>query len=120
MNLKPEITIVGLFIIFIILIFGYEFTGNETFNILLAMYLFIIIMILLAHVLIKILKIPKKEVKKNFRNMNIITKILFAITIASMICSIAFPYLLNFTSILIFLLMITIFGEWFFKKNEKD
>ncbi len=119
MNLKPEVWITGLFILFVILIFAYPLTGNGTYNNLLFILIFVAIPLIIIFLLIKaFVKTPKSEIINNFKNQHIITQILIILTIISLIVDFIMNKMITWSSIPFLLAMIAIFCEWFFKKEE--
>ena len=117
MKIKSETIAILLFILFAILVFAIALTRNEIFNQLFALLIFVIpaliILIYFAYILIKN---PGNIIEK-LKKQSIIIKILIVITV---ICLIYDLYTGNtdISGFSILLLIITSFGEWFFKKEE--
>ena len=108
--------ITGLFIVFVILIFGQGVIGDEK----IFTWLFLIIAaILIIYTIIQLIKTPNRELIENFKKNHIITQILIVITIVAVICDLILnPMKWTFSSIPILLLILAIFCEWFFKKED--
>ncbi|WP_305514080.1 hypothetical protein [Methanobrevibacter sp. V14] len=66
MDLKPETLITGLFIVFVILIFGQGVIGDEK----IFTWLFLIIAaILIIYTIIQLIKTPNRELIENFKKI---------------------------------------------------
>lgn len=119
MKIKSETIAILLFILFAILVFATALTRNEIFNQIFALLIFVIpaliILIYFAYILIKN---PKNIIEK-LKKQSIIIKILIVITV---ICLIYDLYTGNtdISGFPILLLIITLFCEWFFKKEENN
>lgn len=121
MNPKPEITITGLFITFAILVFGSAMTGLAIFNQILMILSFIIVPAIILVILLRtVIKMPKSKIVENFKNQHPMTQLLETVTIISIISELIAIGSISFSAIPFLMLMIAIFCEWFFKKEENQ
>ena len=118
MNNKDIGLIVILFIIFVALIFTTPGMDGKTSLDIWTLFFTIIIAVVIIRIMIALIKRPKKELIEKFKNQHIVVQILIIAFIVLFIYQLVTVQQLRITSYIFGLLVISLFIEWFLKKEE--
>lgn len=110
--------IIGLVILFAILIFATPFLDNKTSSYLWIILFMIIAIIILIWIISSIAKIPKEEMIVRFKTQAGIIQILDIIFVIVFIYELVTIHALKISAIILFIIILIQFSEWFFKKEE--
>lgn len=118
MKNKDIVLIMILFILFVVLIFTTPFMDSNMTTRLWVLFFIIIGVILLIWVIISFLKTPGNEIIEKFKQQHKIVQILDVIIVVLIVYELITMQDLHITWLILFLIIIIPFVQWFLKKEE--